>query len=87
MLIDPVEHPHAKEPRQAWSEVLYEDGHHRHETHLQIDGYSGDSYGEDDPVTASAAMAAGRAGGEPGGGGRHRGSRARPPPHRTATEE
>jgi hypothetical protein len=67
VLIDPVAHPHAKELRQAWSDVLYEDGHHRHETHLQIDGYSRDSYGEDDPITASAAMAAGRAGKPEGG--------------------
>lgn len=62
VLIDPAKHPHAGELRQAWSEVLYEEGHHRDETHLQIDGYSRDSYGEDDPITASAAMAAVRAG-------------------------
>ncbi|MET9824843.1 hypothetical protein ABZ038_25120 [Streptomyces sp. NPDC006349] len=62
VLIDPVEHPHAKELRQAWSDVLYEDRHHRDATHLQIDGYSRDSFGEDDPITASAAMAAESAG-------------------------
>lgn len=66
VLSDPVAHPHARELRQAWSDVLYEDGHHRDGTHPQIDGYSRDSYGEDDPVTASAAMAARRAG-EPEG--------------------
>ncbi|MEU0304199.1 DUF1963 domain-containing protein [Streptomyces sp. NPDC006175] len=66
VLIDPVEHPHAKELRRAWSDVLYEDRQHRDETHLQIDGYSRDSYGEDDPITASAAMAA-QAAGKPEG--------------------
>jgi hypothetical protein len=77
VLIDPVEHPHAKELRRSWSDVLYEDGHHRDETHLQIDGYSRDSYGEDDPITASAAMAARRAG-KPEG--RRAGPWARPSP-------
>ncbi|GGQ19237.1 hypothetical protein GCM10010279_28780 [Streptomyces mutabilis] len=43
---------------RARSDVLHEDRHHRDETHLQLDGYSSDSYGEDDPITASAAMAA-----------------------------
>ncbi|MEV5019298.1 DUF1963 domain-containing protein [Streptomyces sp. NPDC053780] len=77
VLIDPVEHPHAGELRRAWSDVLYEDGCHRDRTHLQLDGYSRDSYGEDDPITASAAMAARRAG-KPEG--RRAGPWARPRP-------
>jgi hypothetical protein len=62
VLIDPVEHPHAKELRQAWSEVRYEDWSLLGGIRLQIDGYSTDPYGEDDPITASALMAARRAG-------------------------
>lgn len=62
VLIDPVEHPHAEELRQAWSEVRNEDWRGLDGIHLQIDGYSTDPYGEDDPITASALMAARRAG-------------------------
>ncbi|MGW6054192.1 hypothetical protein [Streptomyces sp. NPDC055189] len=39
--------------------MRYEDWAHLKGTHLQIDGYSTDSYGEADPITGSAALAAG----------------------------
>ncbi|MFD0856660.1 hypothetical protein ACFQ07_30795 [Actinomadura adrarensis] len=62
MITDPVAHPHAKDLRRAWSEVRNEDWRHLGGAHLQIDGYSTDPYGGDDPITASALLAARRAG-------------------------
>ncbi|MFE4449300.1 DUF1963 domain-containing protein [Streptomyces sp. NPDC056796] len=62
VLYDPARHPHAAELRRAWSQVRYEDWGRLKGTHLQIDGYSTDSYGEADPVTASASWAAEAAG-------------------------
>jgi hypothetical protein len=66
VLYDPAEHPHAEELRAAWSEVRYADWCRLDGMRLQIGGYSTDSYGEDDPITA-AARAAARAAGEPEG--------------------
>ncbi|MFE7620229.1 DUF1963 domain-containing protein [Streptomyces sp. NPDC057496] len=67
VIIDPVAHPHAGELRQAWSEVRQQDWRLLGGSHLQVDGYSTDPYGEDDPITASALLAARRAG-EPASG-------------------
>ncbi|MEU6676095.1 DUF1963 domain-containing protein [Streptomyces sp. NPDC046925] len=66
VLYERAEHPHAAELRRAWSDVRYEDWGLFKGSHLQMDGYSTDPYGEADPITASAILAA-RAAGEPEG--------------------
>ncbi|GGM15045.1 hypothetical protein GCM10010129_69110 [Streptomyces fumigatiscleroticus] len=57
-IIDAAEHPHAKELREAWSEVRGEDLRLTKWSQLQIDGYAMDEYGDVDPVVSSARWAA-----------------------------
>ncbi len=57
-IVDPAEHPRAKELREAWSEVRGEDLRLTKWSQLQIDGYAMDEYGEVDPVASSAWWAA-----------------------------
>ncbi|GGZ06686.1 hypothetical protein GCM10010327_41620 [Streptomyces nitrosporeus] len=61
-LIDPVEHPNAKELLQAWPDVLYEYRRHRDETHLQTTDTPGTPTARTPPSPPPAAMAAQRAG-------------------------
>ena len=57
-IIDTAQHPYARELREAWSEVRSGDLDLTKGTQLQIGGYATDEYGELDPVTMSAELAA-----------------------------
>ncbi|MFC8369665.1 DUF1963 domain-containing protein [Streptomyces sp. NPDC057239] len=64
-LFDPAEHPHAPALRGAWNDVRHEDRHLLGASHLQLDGYSTDPYGETDLVTCAAWREADRTGRPP----------------------